>query len=67
MRVIDLHCDTVMQLWYAELRKDPLPLRDTAGTGHELMLDIEKMAKEMGFSPICIWSTANKAYTMTEE
>ena len=31
------------------------------------MLDIEKMAKEMGFSPICIWSTANKAYTMTEE
>lgn len=25
------------------------------------------MAKEMGFSPICIWSTANKAYPMTEE
>ncbi|MCR5371830.1 MAG: dipeptidase [Clostridium sp.] len=45
MRVIDLHCDTVMQLWYAELRKDPLPLRDTAGSGHELMLDIEKMKK----------------------
>ena len=31
------------------------------------MLEIERMAQEMGFSPVCIWSTANKAYPMTEE
>ena len=31
------------------------------------MLEIEAMAKELGFSPICIWSTANKAYPMTKE
>lgn len=31
------------------------------------MLAIEQMTTEMGFSPVCIWSTANKAYPMTEE
>lgn len=31
------------------------------------MIEIEQQAQEMGFSPICIWSTANKAYPMTEE
>ena len=31
------------------------------------MLTIEEKAKELGFSPVCIWSTANKDYQMTEE
>ena len=31
------------------------------------MLEIEKMAKELGLSPICVWSTANPNHTMTEE
>ena len=25
MHVVDLHCDTIMQLWFAELRGEPLP------------------------------------------
>ena len=43
MHVVDLHCDTIMQLWFAELRGEPLPFDNTAGTGHELMLDLAKM------------------------
>ena len=31
------------------------------------MQEIEAKAKEMGFSPVCIWSTANKDHAMTEE
>ena len=31
------------------------------------MIDIENMAKEMGFKPICVWSIANKDHPMTEE
>ena len=31
------------------------------------MLKIESLAKDMGLSPICIWSTANKEHQMTEE
>lgn len=30
------------------------------------MVDFEKQAKEMGFSPVCIWSINNPDYKMTE-
>lgn len=31
------------------------------------MKEIEEMAKEVGLSPVCVWSTANKDFQMTEE
>ena len=31
------------------------------------MLGIQEMALDLGLSPVCIWSTANKDYKMTEE
>lgn len=31
------------------------------------MLEIERIAKEMGLRPVCVWSTANKDHPMTEE
>lgn len=31
------------------------------------MIEFEKQAKEMGFSPVCIWSINNPDYKMTEE
>ena len=31
------------------------------------MIEIEDMAKEMGFKPVCVWSIANKDHPMTEE
>lgn len=46
---------------------------DTADTGLcytsriSQMLEIEKIAKEMGLRPVCVWSTANKDHPMTEE
>ena len=31
------------------------------------MLEIERIAKETGLRPVCVWSTANKDHPMTEE
>lgn len=31
------------------------------------MKEIEEMAKEVGLSPVCVWSIANKDFQMTEE
>ena len=45
MRFADMHCDTIMQIWFSHLRGEPLSLRDTAGTGAELMIDLEKLRK----------------------
>ncbi len=42
IRIADLHCDTLMKLWYARLRKDGLSLRgEEAENG--LMTDLAKM------------------------
>lgn len=44
MKVVDLHCDTILEIWNSELRGERLSLRDTEGSGHPLMLDLKKMS-----------------------
>ena len=40
MKIIDMHCDTISQIWNSRLRGKPLSLRSSG-----LMLDLEKMKK----------------------
>lgn len=40
MKVIDMHCDTIQQIWYSRLRGEPVSLRNSG-----LMIDLEKMKK----------------------
>ena len=54
MRVADMHCDTIMKIWYSRLRGNPIllrgsgqskrgPVEDDRDSG--LMVDLEKMRK----------------------
>lgn len=48
MMIADMHCDTIMKIWYSHLRNKngkghPLFLRDTAGSGEELQIDLRKL------------------------
>ena len=54
MKVADMHCDTIMQIWYSRLRGNPVSLRDSGQTRRvssengkepDLMVDLEKMKK----------------------
>ena len=43
MYVADMHCDTVLELWYAKIRGQNVPFADTRGSDHELMVDLRKL------------------------
>ena len=45
MKIADMHCDTIEQIWYSRLRGEPLSLRDTAGRSHEMHIDLAKLTK----------------------
>ena len=45
MQVVDLHCDTILEIWMSELRGSRLSLRDTEASGRRLMLDLKMMAQ----------------------
>ncbi len=40
MKYIDMHCDTISEIWYARLRGEPMSLRR-----NNLMIDLEKIQK----------------------
>ena len=44
-KIADMHCDTIMQLWYSRLRKAPLCLRDTDTSEHPLQIDLKKLIR----------------------
>ncbi len=37
---IDMHCDTVSEIWYSRLRKDPISLGK-----NDLMIDLDKLRR----------------------
>ncbi len=45
MQVVDLHCDTILEIWMSELRGNRLSLRNTEGSSYPCMIDLEKMKK----------------------
>ena len=47
MYIADMHCDTIMLIWLARREGRALNLRDTAGSGEELQIDLLKL-KEGG-------------------
>ena len=44
-KIADMHCDTVMHLWYSRLRKSPLHLLDTSASDHPLQIDLKKLLR----------------------
>ena len=45
MYIADMHCDTIMKIWFSHRRGRPIPLRDTRGSDEELMIDLTKLRK----------------------
>ena len=45
MKIADMHCDTIEQIWYSRLRGEPLCLSDTEGSSRELHIDLKKLVK----------------------
>ena len=43
MKVVDLHCDTILEIWNSELKGDRLALRDTENSTHPLHIDLKKL------------------------
>lgn len=43
MHIIDLHCDTIREIWLSQLRGNRLSLRDTEGSGCPLHIDLKKL------------------------
>ena len=48
MQAVDLHCDTILEIWNSELKGNRLSLRDTDVSGHPLHIDLKKL-KEGGY------------------
>lgn len=45
MRVADLHCDTIREIWLSELRGQRKSLRNSSKDGNPMHVDLEKMRK----------------------
>ena len=43
MKIVDLHCDTILEIWNSELKGDRLSLRDTEAGNHPLHIDLKKL------------------------
>ncbi|MBQ9065657.1 MAG: membrane dipeptidase [Blautia sp.] len=43
MKIVDLHCDTILGIWNSELRGERLSLRDTESGGSPLQIDLKKL------------------------